>query len=59
MQTDDILREYPEYSEGGKDFDSGKFRPGDFPLISSGGRFLKKAYLFGYYDRRKELADVG
>ncbi len=55
-QTDDILRGYPEYSEGVKDFDAGKYNPRGYPLIShgGGGLFLKKAYMIGWYDRRRE-----
>ncbi len=59
MQTDDILRGYSEYAEGVKDFDGGVYRPEDYPLISSDGLFLKKAYKIGWYDRRKEQSNVG
>ena len=55
MQTDDVLRTYPEYNEGRADFDKGVRRYADYPWIGSGGRFLKKAYSLGCHDRRKEM----
>lgn len=58
MQTDDVLRTYPEYNEGRADFDKGVRRYADYPLIGSGGRFLKKAYSLGCHDRRKETNRV-
>ncbi len=56
-QSDDVLRNHPEYSKGVKDFNAGKYNPRDYPLISNSGLFLKKAYQLGWYDRKKEQAE--
>lgn len=57
VQTDDVLRTYPEYNEGRADFDKGVNCVKEYPLLGSGGLFLKKAYSLGWFDRKKELAD--
>jgi len=54
VQTDDVVRTYPEYNEGRVDFDKGVYRVKEYPLLGSGGLFLKKAYTLGWHDRRKE-----
>lgn len=54
MQTDDILRTYPEYQEGRDDFVIKGYQPQKYPLIDSGGRFVKKAYRIGYFDAKRE-----
>lgn len=54
MQTDDVLRTYPEYQFGFNDGKEGlPDRSRIYPLINSGGRFIKKAYILGRNDARK------
>lgn len=53
MQDDATLRTYPEYDQGRTDAMNGvPSQHLNYPLISTGGRFEKKAYRMGYSDGR-------
>ena len=55
LQTDDVLATYPEFQKGREDYDNGVYDPKQYPLIGSGGRFEKKAYMNGYFHRKREV----
>lgn len=62
MQTDDILRTYPEYKEGAEDKRNGHpSRYKWYSLIGDDGRFEMKAYKLGYNEASDEtrLQGVG
>jgi hypothetical protein len=54
IQTDEILRTYPEYETGFEDQLLGVYHPEKFPLIAPGGAFLKKAYQIGWADSLRQ-----